>query len=82
MTQLAKREILKEGIGAFNTRRCLVHREAGFEVAGSGVRPCGESWGSLIVHRDGTTGGQWFKTLAEAEAHYLAMTTPIEEVSV
>lgn len=81
MTQIVKPEVLKEGIGAFGVRRCLVHRPVGFEVAGSGTRPCGEAWGSLLKRSDGTTGGQWFKTLAEAEEHFAAMTTPIVEVA-
>jgi hypothetical protein len=50
----------------------LVHRLAGWECAGAGTRNVGEAWGSLYEMRDGTRGGQWFKTHAEALAHFEA----------
>jgi hypothetical protein len=77
MTTIVKNTILNEGPGAFGTRRMLVHRAAGHEVAGSGTRPCSEAWGSLFETRTGTRGGQWFKTLEEARNEFAAMVTPV-----
>lgn len=48
----------------------LVHRTAGWECAGSGTRNVSEAWGSHYEMRDGTRGRIWFKSEAEARAHF------------
>ena len=79
--EMSKRTILKSATGAFGARISLVHATEGFEVAGSGTRPTNEKWGILCKYRHGTTGGQWFRTFAEAEAHFDAHTMAIVEIA-
>ncbi len=45
----------------------LIHRTPGWEPAGAGTRIVGEAWGALFLASDGTTHGQWFKTIGEAQ---------------
>jgi len=51
------------------TTRKLVHRTEGYSVAGSAMRFDKEAWGSLF-DQNGTTGGKWFKTEAEARKDF------------
>ena len=70
MSDYSKREILQSGVSKTGAQISLVHRSAGFEIAGAGVRIVGEAFGYLYVMRDGTKGGQWFETLGEAKAKF------------
>lgn len=52
----------------------LIHRTAGYQIAGSMARFDAEAWGSIYECRtDGTTHGQWFRTEAEARARFDAI---------
>lgn len=75
----AVRTVLATGIGAFNRPYRLIHTTAGYGLAGSCARHTGEAWGVIATNRDGTTSGQWYKTEAEARAHFERVTTPITE---
>lgn len=76
-SELSKREVLAHGKGAFNRAFELVHKTAGYEIAGSGLRLTREAWGSLSYDRDGTSRGQWYGNLADAKARFEQFTTPI-----
>lgn len=68
----AARTVLDRAMSKTGATISFVHRLAGWEPAGSGTRNVGEAWGSLYEMRDGTRGGQWFKTRDEAETHFNA----------
>lgn len=70
MNEFSKRTVLKSGKARTGAVISLVHRTEGLEIAGAGTRPASENWGYLFALRDGTNGGTWFKTLAEAEAKF------------
>lgn len=79
-SELSVRTVLAKATGAFKRPYELIHKTAGYEIAGSCLRLTGEAWGSLSYDRNGTTHGQWFKTLAEARAQFEQFTTPVIEV--
>jgi hypothetical protein len=52
----------------------LVHTSAGIEPAGAGTRVrSSEAWGVIINNEDGTQGGRWFKTQAEATEAFASL---------
>lgn len=70
-SERAARSILKTGVStATGAQLSLVHRTAGWEIAGSWYRTGNEAWGCMYEMRDGTTGGTWFKSLDEASARF------------
>ena len=48
----------------------LVHKSAGWECAGSMARLTSEAWGAVFDYTNGSSGGQWFLTEAEARARF------------
>jgi hypothetical protein len=66
--------ILEHGVTSLgNNPLTLVHKTAGWECAGAGKRITGETWGALFECKDGTTGGNWYNTLAEAKSRFDAI---------
>lgn len=64
----------------FRATWTLVHKTAGYEVAGSGTRHTNEGWGAIATSKQtGATYGQWYKTESEAREHFERVTTPIVE---
>lgn len=51
----------------------LIERTAGTEAAGSGTRIVNSAYGAIFRHGKAGNGGQWYKTLAEAEERYNKM---------
>lgn len=68
------RTTLASGIGKYGSKWSLVHRTAGYECAGSCARYTKECWSVDYERRDGITGGQSYKTEAEARAHFERVT--------
>lgn len=66
MNEFSKRTILAEGKTKFSRPSFLMHKSAGQEVAGAGVRETREAYGAIFTEANGTDHGQWFKTLREA----------------
>jgi hypothetical protein len=56
------------------THYSLVHATAGYEPAGACARWTEEKYGTLFLEPRGGQGGQWYKTKAEAEAHFNRVT--------
>lgn len=57
----------------------LVHKTAGYEIAGSAMRLTDESYGVLYMWQNAGH-GQWFKTLAEAQRNFSKLTKAREIV--
>ncbi|MDE2020167.1 MAG: hypothetical protein KGJ13_07530 [Patescibacteria group bacterium] len=76
---MSRRTVLKTGKGAFDRPFELLHKTEGYEPAGSCLRYTKEAYGAISYNRDGTRGGQWFLTLAEAETAFNRWTTPVVE---
>lgn len=79
-SDMSQRTVLAFGQGAFKRHHELVYKTAGYEMAGSCLRITGEAWGSLNYDRKGTSHGQWYKSLAEAQENFLRLTTAIIEI--
>ena len=77
---VSKKETLATATGGFDREYKLIHVGAGYEIAGSMMRYVGECW---RVEVDGPT-ARWsnaYLTLDEAQRHFDASTTPIEELN-
>lgn len=80
---MAVRTELAKAPGAFKSTYRVIYQTIGYERAGSCARYCAvETWGCTGEGRNGTTFGQWYKTEAEARAHFERVTTPICEATV
>ena len=78
--EMSQRTVLETGKGAFGRPHELVHKTAGYEIAGACLRLTGEAYGSLSYDPSGTRHGQWYKTLGEAKENFLRLTTAIVEI--
>ena len=66
--QMSKRTILKEGKAKHHGAPIqLVHKTAGYEIAGSGTRETSEAWGVLFPE---ARSGQWYKLQSVAEKDF------------
>lgn len=67
---LSVRTILASGRNKLGATITLTHRTAGSEIAGAGTREAAEGWAYLYEAQDGTRGGQWFASEAEARERF------------
>ena len=72
VSDLSLRGVLMAGKDKFGCRIELIQKTAGYEPAGAAMRYTNEGFGVIGYAKNGTTYGQWYKTLMEAEKGFCA----------
>lgn len=67
---ISKRTVLASGVDRFGNQCRLEHVGEGWTPAGSVARWQEERWAYAFTDKQGTRGGQQYRTLPEAEAHF------------